>query len=106
MSTAYSAQIVTLPLPASVQRVTGTSSQANATALDVGVWYTISNAGRDIRYRVGPTAPTAVATDLLLQTGREKDFLCDANSRFVAGIDSTGAAASIEFHVYPSGLAK
>lgn len=98
------------PTPAEVQKQSGTTSQANATALEIGRWYMVewgSCAASDetICLRFGATAPTAVGTDYpRIRKNFPYPFRADNHSQFVAGVgsdESSGTSSAFAFSVYP-----
>lgn len=85
------------------QRVTGTTSTANATVLPVGVYVTlvVSPTSTNVSLRWGSTAPTAVANDVTFGPGARFDWTVTDDTKFVAGFPKDGTS-TFEFFVWES----
>ena len=75
--------------------LSGTGSVANATALEVGAFYTLFVGAERVRFRFGATAPTATTADAPLGADAVLPFRVDNDSRFIAVIHYDGTTAHV-----------
>lgn len=82
---------------------TGTTSVATSVALPQGRMASLLAGENSIRFRLGPTAPTAAATDVYLPGGGRFDWLVETNTAFVS-VEAGDGAATFEAFVWVSSL--
>lgn len=81
------------PLPAEQVQLTGTTSQANATAFEIGRAYMLINDNAtEVCIRFGPSTPTATAADIPIAKGQGFYWMCRPGSQFVAAFPADGSS--------------